>query len=395
MTTKPIIEKIVKKKISSNIGSEAAARFFHSFWTYRVSQLTTSNVRSMKDATVATSLDKGRSGDKEDGEGAPVKSDLQPHAMHQFVGEEHPSLVVCVPKSSAHYTNLVECPKASLMAGHTDPQLFHWFKLLGTLPPRGIMTGKVEILSGDLMAEAWEKTFIRHPVLHNLAQEMWQKDQTKTEEEKERIATREREEDEKRMRRMSSSDWRSKFKDRERNPTEKEDEEKPVYVIKPDAFALVRMRPELKMWTSYSGQISRVYDPFVPPMDPLARSSHRFIKMLNVAREKLVTSLNMNYNLKLRNVFIVDLDCRGMWAMGTLEDEQLGAAAAEGGGGKPREAWVELRLHFGKEQVIKTEHEMEWWIRGLTRLGAPEMAQTNATSEDAQNSPEEYDFRHL
>jgi hypothetical protein len=289
------------------------------------------------------------------------------------------------------------------MAGHTDPQLFHWFKLLGTLPPRGIMTGQAELLSGDLMAEAWEKTFIRHPVLHTLAQEMWQKDQTKTEEEKERIASRERAEDEKRMRRMSSSDWRSKFKDRERNPTDKEDEEQPVYIIKPEAFALVRLKPDVQMWTSYSGQITRVYDPFIPAIDPLARSSHRFIKMLNVSREKLVTSLNMNYNLKLRNCFIVELDCRGMWAMGTLEDESL-AAEAEGlldpskkssPSQRPKEAWVELRLNFGKDQVIKTEQEMEWWIRGLTRLGAPEMTQTNSTSEDAQNSPEEYDFRHL
>jgi hypothetical protein len=391
MTSTPIVGKVIKQKIKSNIGSEAAARFFHQFWAYRVSQLTTSNVRSMKDATVSMSLDRGGvgGGGKGDETTVPVRSDLQPHALHQFVGEEHPSLVVCIPKSSAHYGNLVDCGKASVMAGHTDAQLFHWFKLLGTLPPRGIITGKAELLSGDLIADAWETTFIRHPVLHNIAQEMWQKDQTKTEEEKERIASREREEDEKRMKRMSSSDWRAKFKDRERNPTEKEDEEKPVYIIKPDAFALVRFRPDVQMWTNYAGQIARVYDPFFPPIDPLARSCHRFMKMLNAAREKLVTSLNMNYNLKLKNVFITDLDSTGMWAMGTLEDEQLGQAA----GGK--EAWVELRLHYGKDQVIKTEHEMEWWIRGLTRLGAPEMASSSSTSEDAQNSPEEYDFRHL
>ena len=386
-TTRPIIEKVLKQKVKSNIGSEASARFFHNFWTYRVAQLTTSNVRAMKDATVSMSLDNKGSGKGDDQ--APVRSDLQPHALHQFLGEEHPSLVVCIPKSSTHHSNLVECQKASLMVGHTDPQLFHWFKQLGTLPPRGIISGKAEVLSGDLLHEAWEKTFVKHQVLHAIAAEMWEKDQTKTTEEKERIASREREEDEKRMKRMSSSDWRAKFRDRERNPTEAEDEEKPIYVIKPDAFALVRLRPEVKMWTSYSNQITRVYDPFFPTIDPLARSSHRFIRMLNVAREKLVTSLNMNYNLKLRNVFIFDLDSHGMWAMGTLEDEDVGANNVK------REAWVELRLHFGKDQVIKTEHEMEWWIRGLTRLGAPEMAQTNSTSEDVQNSPEDYDFRHI
>lgn len=375
--------KLIKQKIPSNVGAPYARRFFNCFWTYRLSQLTTSNMRAMKDSPISVSLE----GDSKKDDTAPVKSDLQPHALHTFMGDESPSIVLAIPKSSEHFRNLTDCSKGSLMAGHTDPQMFHWFKQLGTLPPRSIASGPMEIISGDLKDEVWEKTFSRHPIIHNLAQEMWEKDESKTEEEKKYIAKRTQEEDEKRMKRMSSSDWRSKHLERERNPTKEEDEEKPIYVIKPETFAVVRVRPDVKLWTNFCGQTNRVYEPTIPPMDPLARASPRFIRMLNLGRAKLISSLNINYNLKLTNAFIFEMDAEGMWAMGTQEN-------FSGKNGEVREEWSELRLEFGKNQRIETEHEMEWWIRGLTRLGDPEVAQNDSSIDDAKSNPDDYDFRH-
>lgn len=378
---------IIKQKVPSNIGAIAATRFYNTIWSYRLCQLTTSNVKAMKDAPISMFDDSTNDKKKTDNAMNPVRSDLQPHALHTFVGDQHPSIVLAVPKSSDHYRNLIDCTKGSLMFGHTDPQLFHWFKQLGTLPPRCIVSGKMEVVTGDLRDDTWNRTFVRHPIIHNLAQEMWEKDQTKTEEEVAHINERVREEDEKRMRRMSSSDWRAKFKERESNPTPKDDEELPVYVIKPDAFALVRVTPEVRLWTNFCGQVTRVYDPIVPAMDPLSRASMRFIQMLNLSRPKLVSSLNINYNLKLTNAFVIQVDEKGLWAMGTQENlsEQNNAV---------KEQWTELRLEFGKDQVVKSEQEMEWWIRGLSRLGASEMSQTNTATEDAQLGSEN-DFRHI
>lgn len=412
----------IKQKVSSNLGAGYATRFGNLFWSYRVCQLTTSNVRSMKESTIAMSYDsnaqfQNRSSSSSSGSGggennnnnnnnsnsnhddnsnnsaaAPVRSDLQPHAMHTFRGEEFPSVVLAVPKSSEHLKNLLSCQRGSLMVGHTDPQLFHWFKQLGTLPARGIVSGQLDVLTGDLAAEVWETTFTKHPVIHNIAQSMWEADQSKTEAERAHIDRRLQEEDDKRMRRMSSSDWRKKFKERERNPTTVEDEEKPVYVVKADTFAVVRLKPEVRLWTNCAGHVSRVYEPNFPKTpDPLARASPRFLRMLNVARAKLVPSLNMNFNLRLTNAFICDMDSTGLWAMGTQGNTLEGQQSRQ----EVREEWAELRLEFGKGQVISTEQEMEWWIRGLTKLGAPEMSQTNNTVEDANMNPEDFDYRHI
>jgi hypothetical protein len=395
--THGIAGRDIKTRVKSNLGQPYAKRFYNNIWTYRVGQLTTSNVRRMKESSIAMGLDSGVGGsrnvngssddDKSSAE-LPVKSDLQPHALHKFSGEQDWSIVVAVPKSSDHVRNLLECTKGSLMVGHTDPQLFHWFKELGALPPRSLLSGPMERLTGDLQVEAWETTFGRHPVIHRIAQDMWESDQSKSPEEAVHIAKREQEEDEKRMRRMSSSDWRAKFRDRERNPTRAEDEEAPVYVMKPDTFALFRMKPEVRLWMNIGGQTQRVWEPVVPDADPLCRCSHRFIRMLNLARQKLVPSLNMNFSLKLTNAFVFEIDERGMWAMGTQEN-------VSGKNGVVKEEWMELRLDFGKDQIIKTEQEMEWWVRGLTKLGAPEVSQTNSSVDDAGLNPEDFDYRHI
>ncbi|EPY40430.1 hypothetical protein AGDE_03498 [Angomonas deanei] len=217
---------------------------------------------------------------------------------------------------------------------------------------------------------------------------MWEKNESKTEEEIVKISEREKEEDEKRMRRMSSSDWRSKFKDRERNPTQKEDEEKPVYVIKPETFALFRIKPDVRLWMNVAGQTQRVWEPVIHEPDPLCRCSHRFINMLNLARAKLVPSLNMNFSLKLTNAFIFEIDQGGLWALGTQENFM-------DKNGTVNEQWSELRLEFGQNQMITTEQEMEWWVRGLTKLGAPEVSQSDSNIDDAGMNPEDFEYRHI
>lgn len=406
--THGVAGRAIKTRVKSNLGQPYAKRFYNNVWTYRVAQLTTSNVRSMKRSPIVMGFDSGVGGKPSSGSGSssggggagdddngssggaelPVKSDLQPHALHKFAGEADWSIILAVPKSSEHVRNLQDCAKGSVMIGHTDPQLFHWFKELGALPPRSLLSGPMELLTGDLLAEAWTETFARHPTIHRIAQDMWEKDESRTAEEAVHIAKREQEEDEKRMRRMSSSDWRAKFRDRERNPTRAEDEEAPVYVIKPETFSLFRLRPDVRLWMNVAGQTQRVWEPVVPDPDPLCRCSHRFIRMLNLARQKLVPSLNMNYSLQLTNAFIFEVDDHGMWAMGTQEN-------FSDTNGAVREQWMELRLDFGKNQVISTEQEMEWWVRGLTKLGAPEVSQTSSSVEDAGMSPEDFDYRHI
>ncbi|SCU71484.1 uncharacterized protein TEOVI_000306500 [Trypanosoma equiperdum] len=402
------VAKTIKTKVKSNLGDILPARFYNMMWTYRLGQLTTSNVRRLKDASIpfdyggSNNDSDNKSGgggenNNNDGANSPVKSDLQPHAVHKFDRDRDDkwSLLIAIPKNSDHFRNIVDCPRGSFMFGHTDPQLFHWFKQLGTLPPRAIVSGRFEVLSGDLLQEAWERTFIRHPVIHSIAQEMWNRKESKTEEEIVTIERREREEDEKRMRRMSSSDWRAKFRERERNPTPEEDEERPVYVIKPDAFAVLRLKPDVQLWMDCTSQTHRVWEPLIAEPDPLCRCSPRFVRMLNLARQKLVPSLNMNYSLKLANAFVFEIDQKGLWAMGT--QESLDAGNADGGGenNTRREEWTELRLEFGNKQVINTEQELEWWVRGLTKLGAPEMSQSNSSIEDAGMNPEDYDYRHI
>ncbi|EPY30167.1 hypothetical protein STCU_01394 [Strigomonas culicis] len=376
----------IKKRVASNLGAPYAHRFHNSLWTYRVGQLTTSNVRRLKDTAIDVNLQGGGGGDPDTN--APVKSDLQPHALHKFAHEADYSLLIAVPKSSDHVRNAAECAKGSFMVGHTDPQIFHWFKQLSSLPPRGILSGPLETLRGDLAAEAWETTFARHPTIHTIAQEMWEKRESKTAAEAVHIAQREKEEDEKRMRRMSHSDWRGKFRERERNPTAAEDEEKPVYVIKPETFALLRLRPDVRLWMNVAGQTQRVWEPALAAPDPLCRCSHRFIRMLNLARQKLVPSLNMNFSLKLTNAFIFEIDQGGLWALGTQEN-------FKDRNGTVKEEWSELRLEFGKNQQITNEQEMEWWVRGLTKLGAPEVSQSDSSIDDAGLNPEDFDYRHI
>lgn len=364
----------LKKTVKPN--PQIAGRFYNNFWTYRVCQLTTSNVAAMKASGIAG---------KDQPE--PVASDIQVHGIHKFRGSDDLSLCVVVDKNSSHAKNLLESRKVSVMAGHTDPQIFHWFKQLGTIPPRSILSGTAEVLSGDLLEEVWETTFVRHPVLHDKAHEQWEKKETKTHAEEKEIEKREQEEDEKRMLRMSNSDWRSKPKDRERNPTAKEDVEQPIYVMKSDQYVTFRLKPDVRVWGDYAGNLTRVWDNTFHEMDPLARAAPRFVKMANTARGKLVASVNLNYNLKLTNLFVYGLDKKGLWAMAT--QEQSGEPLASGA--PPRETWNEFRIEFGQDQDVATEAELEWWFKGLMRLGVPETPQYD---QQVEGNRDQADFRH-
>jgi hypothetical protein len=346
-----VAPRVIKRKVQPSKG-EHVPRFFHNIWAYRVGQLTTGNLKTMRESSLGSAT-------------TPVHSDLQPHALHTFRGDKAPSLCIAVPKSSLHDKNLPECPKVSFMVGHTDPQIFHWFKQLGTVPPRSIVSGKAEVLTGDLQSEVWEDTFVRHPTIHDMAEKMWEKDESKTEAERESIKRREKEEDEARMVRMSGSDWRKKHKERERNPTQAEEEEKPVYIMKPETFTVVRVKPEVCLYGDYGGNMQRVWEPEIPVIDPLARAQPRFLRVINLSRPKLVSSLNINYNLKLSNVFIYSVDRKGLWAMGTQE-------LFDDAGQSRGEQWSEYRFEFGNDMECTTEAELEFWVKGLMRLGTPD-----------------------
>ena len=362
----------IKLKVASNIGAPWQQRYFHNFWTYRLVQMTTSNVKSMKEAAIGG------------GKNEMVESDIQPHALHRFVGDKCPSVVVAIPRTSKHYQNILECEKASIMCGHTDPQIFHWFKHLDALPPRSIMQGKATLLTPEETFGIWDDTFVKHPLMHELAKKMWMQDESKTPEEKARVESRLKEEDEKRMRRMTNPDWRKKQKEREQNPTPVDDEERPIYIMKSDSFALVKIRPDTQLWASYLGAMKRVHETEFPPMDNLARAHNRFIRTANFSRGKLMASLNLNYNMKLLNGFVFDIDQRGMWAMGTQEN-------FTGEMGHAKENWTELRIEFGKDQLIQDEAEMEWWFKGLFKMGAAETSTVDAHQED---NSEDLNFRH-
>lgn len=362
-----------KKVVKPN--PQLAGRFYNNFWTYRVCQLTTSNVAAMKASSIAG---------KDQPE--PVASDIQIHGLHKFRGADDLSLCVVVDKNSSHAKNLSESRKVSVMTGHTDPQIFHWFKQLGTIPPRSILSGTAEVLSGDLLEEVWENTFVRHPVLHDKAQEQWEKNETKTAAEESGIQQRQREEDEKRMLRLSNSDWRSKPKDRERNPTAKEDIEQPIYVMKSDQYVTFRIKPDVRVWGDYAGALTRIWDEKFPEMDPLARAAPRFIRMANTARGKLVASVNLNYNLKLTNLFVYSIDKKGLWTMATQEQSEPLSPGAP-----PRETWNEFRIEFGQDQDVETEAELEWWFKGMMRLGVPETPQYD---QEVESKKTDSDFRH-
>lgn len=352
-----------KSRVATNIGAEYVDRFFNLLWAYRLGQVTTGNLKAMKDATVGNN------------KGHPVLSDLQPHGLHKFSHETHPSIILAIPADSIHVQNVVECTRASLMVGHTDPQLFHWFKQLGVTPPRSIFSGKAELLSGDLKAEAWETTFVRHPHIHEIARIRWEKDETKTEDEKVQINKRILQEEEKTMRGMQSGDWRRKFKERERNPNREEDEEAPVFIMKPDTFALIRLRPETQIWATYSGEMKHVFEQNVPPIQVVGRSFGRFLRTMNVSRSRLVACLNMSYNMKLSNAFVHSVDDRGFYAMATEEyDPEVGG---------PREKWAEYRFGFGMDdKPAKDMAEIEWWMRGFFQSGTAENNQNTQALED-------------
>eukprot|EP00672_Neobodo_designis_P015291 CAMPEP_0174845150 /NCGR_PEP_ID=MMETSP1114-20130205/11552_1 /TAXON_ID=312471 /ORGANISM="Neobodo designis, Strain CCAP 1951/1" /LENGTH=357 /DNA_ID=CAMNT_0016079397 /DNA_START=30 /DNA_END=1100 /DNA_ORIENTATION=- len=349
--------RIIKRKVQPNKG-EHVPRFFHNTWAYRVGQLTTGNMKSMREASLDTAGT------------TPVHSDLQPHLMHTFRGDKHPSLCIAVPKASVHDKNLPDCPKVSFMCGHTDPQIFHWFKQLGTIPPRSIISGRADVLTGDLIEDVWERGFVRHPTIHEMARKLWETDETKTEEEKQTIRRREKEADQERMVRLSGGDWRKKHSARERNPTQDEDDESPIYVMKPEAFTVLRVTPEVMLYGDYGSNMLRVWEKQFQPMDPLARIQARFCRVVNTSRSKLVASLNINYNLKLTNVFIYSIDRYALWGMGTQElfDET---------GGSRGEQWSEYRFEYGNDMEVVTEAELEFWIKGLMRLGTPDAGGRN------------------
>jgi hypothetical protein len=366
-----------KKKVESNIGSVLAARMSNHLWTYRLGQLSTSNIRAMKRSGIAVST-------SEKGLDSPVFSDLQPHAMHTFRGDTHPSIVVAMPKSSKHATNLIDAQKCSLMVGHTDPQIFHWFKQLGTVPPRSLVSGAAHILTGDMRDEVWEETLCRHPIIHRDAEDRWNEDDTKTQAEKDRVEKLERAEDEARMKKLSSSDWRGKFQERMKNPSKEQEEEKPIFKMKPDSYTVVRLVPEVRLWNTHTGDVKKVYEPVFAPIGNLARCTPRFLKIMNMSREQLIPSLNINYNLKLSNGFVFEIDDTGFYLMGTQEDFTKGDG---------KESWYEFRCEFGTGMVHKGAADMEWWLRGLTRQGSAEISSANPDHNDAMPKTDA-DFRH-
>jgi hypothetical protein len=368
------MSKLYKSKVPTNVNATYISRFYNHLWTYRVCQLTTGNIQAMKASAIS-----------ESGNNLPVFSDIQPHGMYRFSGDRDESVVVAVPRSSTHHKNLLECAKVSIMAGHTNPQIYHWFKLLGVVPTRSLISGDTEVLQGFQHTDVWNDMFVRHPVIHDMAQKMWETDESKTDVEKKEVLRREKEEDEKRMFSMSDKNWRKKHDARERNPTTDEDVEKPLFVMKPDAFTVFRVKRDVQLYGDYSGKLHRVWDETFQPIDPLARVAPRFLRVINMARQKLVASLNINYNLKLTNVFVFSIDSRGLWAMGCQEN------FAEDERKEAKEQWSEFRFEFGKDQVIETDAELEFWIRGLMRLGVPETGQNSGHVDNMD--PQDTQFR--
>eukprot|EP00760_Papus_ankaliazontas_P011547 PhM_4_TR14843/c0_g1_i1/m.63787 len=345
-----------------------AGRFWHNFNVYRVGQITTGNMKQMLTSTIGQSTS------------SPVVSDIQPFCIHNFKNELESSVVLIVRNASEHNQNITDISKASMMVGHTDPQIFHWFKQLGSIPPRSLISGKAEKLSGHTFDDVWWNTVVRHPVIHDQAKEMWENDEGVGQADREKMKARELERDQKRMARMTGCDWRAKHKERERSPSPEEDEETPLYVMNAEDFSLYRMHPETLYYADSGVAMHRVTTVFPEPRDPLARCAPRFIRMANLNRQKFIASVNFNYALKLSNAFAFDVTKKGMYLMGTPETE-----------GSGKEEWNEYYLEFGKNMEITTEVDLDWWFRGLMRFGQSETNTTNSDIDEA--NPADYQFR--
>eukprot|EP00759_Apiculatamorpha_spiralis_P033957 PhF_6_TR35061/c0_g1_i1/m.51092 len=349
-----------------------AGRFWHNFWLYRVGQITSGNMNKMLQNPISGS-----------GGATPVVSDIQPFVIHTFKKEFESNVVIVVRKNSPHVQNFNDLGKASVMVGHTDPQIFHWFKQLGSIPPRGLMTGAVEQLKDVDFDDAWWNSVVKHPTLHAQAKEMWEKDEGIGAEEREAMKKREEQRDMLRMERMTGSDWRVKHQEREKSPSPEDDIEAPLYVMNAEDFALYRVKPETLYFADAAGGMNRVRSPFPTERDPLVRIVPRFIRLVNLSRQKTLTSLNMNYNLKLVNMFAFAADKKGLYIMGTQEGDPLKPAG--------KEVWNEYFIEYGKGMEITKETDLEWWLRNLQRLGSQDVA-TNS-SEVQEADPADTNFR--
>ena len=316
-------------------------RLVNHFWVSRKSQVTTSNLPAMRSNPIS-----GR------GTIAPVHSDLQPHLLHRFNGDKNYSLLLCMKKESQHVANLAESSKMSVMTGHTDPQIFHWFKQLGITPPRSTISGFAELITPHDSKYMWDDVWrdvCRHPVVQKMAEEAWHSGSSKSPEEQAAMASRISRAERARMERMASPDWRAKHTERESDLPAEDDVEEPLFVIKDTSFQVVRLKQDVTIFTDHLNIAHRIREDDVFALDPppLCRTVPRFINRLNFDRPKLMTTLNMTYQRKLNNVFIYDADEDGLWAMGTELDGKSG--------GVGKENWAEYRFAYGAVQTPESK----------------------------------------
>ena len=72
-----------------------------------------------------------------------------------------------------------------------------------------------------------------------------------------------------------------------------------------------------------------------------------------------------------------------------MATQQVTAPLAEGA--PPRESWNAFRIEYGQDQAVETEAELEWWFKGLMRLGVPETSQYDQSMEHNKDT---HEFRH-
>jgi len=346
-----------------------AKRLWHNFWLYRVGQFTTGNLKKMAEASTNS------------GGVQPVVSDIQPYVIHTFKEELEAGVVMVVRQNSHHVHNIEELKRGSVMVGHTDPQIFHWFKQLGSVPPRGLMSGDIRKLTGQQFDDVWWNSVVKHPIIHDQAKKMWEDDEGVGEAERAAMKKKEEQRDMQRMAKMTGTDWRAKHELRERSPTPEDDAEAPLYIMKAEDFALYRVVPDTLYYADATGAMNKVRSRFPTDRDPLVRVVPRFIRLANLNRPKTMASLNINYNMKFSNCFAYSADKHGMYFMATQEDVNSGG----------KEIWNEYFLEYGKGMEITTETDLEWWFRNMTRLGQAETGTMSNEMEEAD--PADVNFK--
>ena len=112
------------------------SRFWHTLRTHSVAQVTTGLTSDPTLSNQDTNKNDLKSVT------ANVISDLHCFSFlsREISTPEH--LFLCLPRESLHCNNIATTHSCGLMVGHTDPQLFHWFRQIGTYPPRSLLTVK-------------------------------------------------------------------------------------------------------------------------------------------------------------------------------------------------------------------------------------------------------------